>query len=206
MPPPTFVSFAGSTRLASGELVEVARETKAYLDGGGREAVSIFDDATGGPIDLDFEGSPDEVVARVLEDPAHAPPRRKVGRPKLGVVSREVSLLPRHWAWIEKQRGGASAVLRRVIEEASKASRAKDAARVARDAAAKFMWHIAGDLPDFEEATRALYQKRDADVERLMATWPDDIRAHATRLIAEAARWDREAEAEARRARPEDES
>ncbi|MFY0534142.1 DUF2239 family protein [Nannocystis pusilla] len=39
---------------------------------------------------------------------AEEPPARTgPGRPKLGVVSREVSLLPRHWEWLERQPSGS---------------------------------------------------------------------------------------------------
>lgn len=102
-------------------------------------------------------------------------------------MSREVSLLPRHWEWLEQHPGGASAALRRLVEEARKREPGKQRARQAADAASRFMSAMAGNLPNYEEATRALYRARRAAFEQLVADWPHDIRKHVLRL-AEGAR------------------
>ncbi len=77
-----------------------------------------------------------------------AEPRGR-GRPKLGVVAREVTLLPRHWDWLNAQPGGASVALRKLVEQARRANGDADRARAAREAAYHFMSAMAGDLPAF---------------------------------------------------------
>lgn len=114
-------------------------------------------------------------------DPADtAPPRR--GRPKLGVVSREVTLLPRHWDWLSRQRGGASAALRRLVDDARKAQESSDQTRQRQEAAHKFMTAMAGDLPNFEEALRSLYRGDAQSFDQFVRKWPDDIRSTATQM------------------------
>jgi hypothetical protein len=130
--------------------------------------------APAGAIDLDLRGSPAELAARLGELP------RERGRPKLGVVGREVTLLPRQWEWLATQPGGASVVLRRLVEEA----RLKGASsrRAAQDVAYQAMTALAGDLPGFEEALRALYADDRAHFEAQVEAWPADIRGYVTRL------------------------
>ena len=50
------------------------------------------------------------------------------------------------------------------------------------------MWAMAGNLPGFEVASRALFAKDQGCLERLIRGWPDDIREHLSRLAREAAR------------------
>jgi hypothetical protein len=182
---PRYTAFAGDRLLASGARREVLLAVKARHDAGG-EPVLVFEDATGRQIDFDLRGTPEQVVAR-----AEAAPRAGPGRPKLGVVSREVSLLPRHWEWLEQQPSGSSAALRRLVDEARKREPDRERARRVREAAGRFMWAMAGDLPGFEEASRALYA---GDAKRLRAQvrgWPKDVRAHLLALSEEAARLER---------------
>jgi hypothetical protein len=150
--------------------------------------IIIFDDASGRPIDLDLRGTEREIVARLpqpaldpetREDhPAASEPRGR-GRPKLGVVAREVTLLPRHWDWLATQPGGASVALRKLVEEARRTSGDRDRSRTARDAAYHFMSTMAGDLPGFEEASRALFAGDRLRFEQRTLAWPEDIRAYA---------------------------
>lgn len=180
-PPMTYTAFAGNKLVVSGEQPAMLRGVKRHLDAGG-DAVLIFEDQTGRQIDFDFQGTEEEVLERA------APPRAGPGRPKLGVVSREVSLLPRHWEWLEQQPNGISAAIRRLVDDARKREPGKERARRARDAAGKFMWVMAGNLPAFEEASRALYA---GDTERLLGLirkWPRDVRKHLERLATEASR------------------
>jgi hypothetical protein len=175
----TYTAFADGRRVASGTLPRMLLATKKHLDAGG-DAVLVFEDWTGRQVDFDFRGRPEDVLARATPPE----PRRGPGRPRLGVVSREVSLLPRHWEWLEAQPNGISAALRRLVDQARKHEPAGERARAAREAAGRFLWAIAGNLPRFEEASRALYA---GDVPRLRAQmkgWPRDIRAHALRLEA----------------------
>jgi hypothetical protein len=193
----TVVAFAGSRRLAAGPLPEVARAVRARLDAGEPEPILVLDDETAAPVDLDLRGTPDEVAARILADEAAvragtgAPLQQPAGprtvgpgRPKLGVVSREVSLLPRHWEWLAGQSGGASAALRRLVEDARRARVDTDRARRAREAAYRFLHVMAGDRPGFEEASRALFAGRLDDLAALAAAWPPDVRDHALALVA----------------------
>jgi hypothetical protein len=183
--PQTFTAFEGQRRLESGPLHEVALAVKR-AEQRAAERIAIFSDATGRAIDLDLRGSNDEIVARLpaTTDPVAleaAPPRGR-GRPKLGVVAREVTLLPRHWEWLGAQPGGASVSLRKLVEAARRANGDKDRSRAARDAAYHFMSAMAGDLPGFEEASRALFAGERPRFASLIAQWPDDIRDHIVRL------------------------
>jgi hypothetical protein len=181
----TFTAFEGQRRLVSGPLHEVALTVKR-AEQRASETVAIFSDATGRAIDLDLRGSDDEIVTRLPASPGPAalepaPPRGR-GRPKLGVVAREVTLLPRHWEWLTTQPGGASVSLRKLVETARRANGDKDRSRAARDAAYHFMSAMAGDLPGFEEATRALFADERRRFADLIAAWPDDVRDHIVRL------------------------
>jgi hypothetical protein len=173
-------AFVGQRRLVTGPLGEVALAVKRVLEGDVAEPVLIYDDTTGSAVDIDTRGSDDEVLAR-LAPPVDAEPRGR-GRPKLGVVAREVTLLPRHWEWLNAQPGGASVALRKLVEEARRASGDRDRARQAQEAAYRFMSAMAGDLPGFEDAARALFACDHARFTALIAGWPPDIRDHAVAL------------------------
>jgi hypothetical protein len=183
--PQTFTAFEGQRWLACGRLNEIALAVKR-AEQRAAESIAIFSDATGRPIDLDLRGSDDEIVARLPPDlaplePAPSEPRGR-GRPKLGVVAREVTLLPRHWEWLNAQPGGASVALRKLVEAARRANGNKDRGRIARDAAYHFMSAMAGNLANFEEASRALFADDRQRLASLIAAWPDDIRDHIVRL------------------------
>jgi uncharacterized protein len=183
--PQSFTAFEGQQRLASGPLHEVALAVKR-AERHAAESVAIFSDATGQAIDLDLRGSDDEIVARLPPGPAapevsQSEPRGR-GRPKLGVVAREVTLLPRHWEWLTTQPGGASVSLRKLVEAARRANGDKDRSRAARDAAYHFMSAMAGNLPHFEDASRALFADDRRQFAALIAAWPDDVRDHIVRL------------------------
>jgi len=180
----TFTAFEGLRRLASGPLAEIAPAIK-HAESHAAEPISVFSDATGRPIDLDLRGSVDDMLkrlARTAEPPtAPAEPRGR-GRPKLGVVAREVTLLPRHWEWLNAQPGGASVALRKLVEAARRTNGDADRLRAARDAAYHFMSAMAGNLPNFEEASRALFADDRRRFTSLIAAWPADIRDHVVRL------------------------
>jgi uncharacterized protein len=185
----TFTAFEGQQRLLSGPLAEVALAVKR-AEQRALETIAIFSDATGRAMDLDLRGSDEEILARlpVTAAPASSQvlasePRRR-GRPKLGVVAREVTLLPRHWEWLNSQPGGASVTLRKLVEAARRANGDKDRARAARDAAYHFMSAMAGNLPQFEEASRALFADDRRRFSSLIAAWPGDIRDHIVRLAS----------------------
>ncbi|MBO1074214.1 DUF2239 family protein [Roseomonas marmotae] len=178
--PAPYTAFAGSRRLASGALAEVALHAKEALDRGVAAPVLIFDNRTSQVVEVDFRGQPSDVLRR-LETP-----RRRPGRPRLGVVAREVTLLPHHWEWLRQQPGGASVALRKLVEEASGGQAAPDRRRLALEACYRFLRIMAGDLPGFEEASRALYAGKRARFEALAGAWPEDLGPHACRLAAAA--------------------
>jgi hypothetical protein len=200
----TFTAFAGHRLIATGPITDVVRQTAAWPDEGG-VPVLVFDDQVGTQIDFDLRGTPDEAVARLADHPwlqRYQPideKRSGPGRPKLGVVSREVSLLPRHWDWLNGQRGGASVTLRQLVEERMRQSQSTDRTRQALDAAAKFMWTMAGNLPDFEEASRALSRRDYARFDQAIGPWPADIRDHVRRLVATAIAAEQEVDHEPQR-------
>ena len=180
-------AFDGPARLAAGALADIALELLAAVDRGG--TVLVFDDETGARVDLDLRGTPEQIVARLAPPPARpAEPEgpRGPGRPRLGVVAREVTLLPRHWEWLATQPGGASVALLALVEEARRANEGADRVRLAREAAYRFMSAMAGDAPGFEEATRALWAGDAARFGAETAAWPPDVRDHARRLAAPA--------------------
>jgi hypothetical protein len=190
-PPPSFTAFFGPNRLASGPLAEVAIAVMKASGIVAAPPIIIFDDASGQPIDLDLRGTEREIVARLpqpapdpetLVDHSAALEPRGRGRPKLGVVAREVTLLPRHWDWLATQPGGASVALRKLVEEARRTGGDRDRSRAARDAAYHFMSTMAGNLPGFEEASRALFADDRRRFAGLIAGWPDDVRDHAVKL------------------------
>jgi hypothetical protein len=179
----TCTAFAGHSRLASGRLGDVARQVKAALDQGEQRTILIFDDTTAGQIELDLRGSIDEVLARLAQQGDGAKVERKVGRPKLGVVGREVTLLPRHWDWLAEQPGGASVALRRLIDAERKASSFKEVARRAQETTYRFLSALAGNLAGFEAASRALFAADRDAFGRATEAWPADVRDHARWLM-----------------------
>jgi hypothetical protein len=182
----THVAFVGARRVASGSVRGVLEALKHRFDAKGSEQVLVFEIETGAQVEFDLRGSLDEVFEREAPTRIVGP-----GRPKLGVTSREVSLLPRHWEWLEAQPNGMSAALRRLVEGATKAAPGKERARRIRAALSRFLSAMAGNRPNYEEACRALFAGDIARFEELVARWPKDIREHVAARAREAARADR---------------
>ena len=179
-------AFKDAEMVASGELAQVVRTAKEYVDAD-KSPVLIFEDATSRLIEVDYRGPADEVVKRLgytvgegVPQEETAPPRP--GRPKLGVVAREVTLLPRHWEWLNAQPGGASVALRKLVEEARKANSGKDRVREAQESCHRFVSALAGDRPGYEEALRALYAGSPERFDANIQAWPPDVRDHARKL------------------------
>ncbi|MBX3610613.1 MAG: DUF2239 family protein [Hydrogenophaga sp.] len=182
---PRCTAFLGARRVAFGNYAEVARALGALdLSAGG---LLVFDDASGAQMDYpwpaDAAKAPAPAAARGQSEPAAAP---AVGRPRLGVVAREVTLLPRHWEWLSQQSGGASAALRRLVDEARRANAGRDAQRQATERAYRFMSAIAGGFEGFEEASRALFAHDAEAFDQRTANWPPDIRSHLAFLARDA--------------------
>jgi hypothetical protein len=177
--PRIFIAFEGPVRLARGSLAETAVAAWRAHQRGAQGPVLVFDGETGEVVDLDLRGEESEVAARHASGPASPQPR---GRPRLGVTAREVTLLPRHWDWLAKQPGGASAALRRLVDAARNAEGDAGRERTTREAAYRFMLAVGGDLPGFEAAARSLFAG-DLDALRAnLARWPEDIRNETLRF------------------------
>lgn len=175
--------------VTSGTLVDVASDVRPLVQPGSADTVLIFDDATGAVIDVDFRGTVADVRARLTkasQPEAEAPTHVGPGRPKLGVVAREVTLLPRHWEWLKMQPGGASVTLRKLIDEARKMSGTKDRRRQSQEAAYRFMSAMLGNEAGFEEAARALFRGDAARFQELTDPWPASLRNYARKLAGPA--------------------
>lgn len=181
-------AFVGHRKIANGSVLEVALKVKAHVQKYDDASVLVFDDVTSQPIDLDLRGTARAITQRYEVDETPAPDleERKAGpgRPKLGVVAREVTLLPRHWDWLATQPGGASVTLRKLVEEAKTKNQKKDQLRQAQDAAHRFMTAMTGDLPGYEEALRAFYARKYGEFSKLVDAWPRDLRDHVRKLVA----------------------
>jgi hypothetical protein len=179
----SYTAFEGAKLLAQGPLDKVVLKVKKRLQSAGPAGVLVFADSTGKQMDFDLSGTDEQVLKR-LEVYLDAEPvsNSGPGRPKLGVVSREISLLPRHWEWLSTQSGGTSAALRRLIDEARKTTSARDEVKRYQERTYKFLTAIAGDLPNYEEALRALFSKDEKKFKKLLTDWPRDIKSHALKL------------------------
>lgn len=186
-----FTAFAGHRRVASGALAEVAVALSRRTPH--PDAVLVFDDGSGQVVDLDLRGSEADIVARLpplrpapgaaQAEAAQESPRGR-GRPRLGVLAREVTLLPRQWEWLAAQPGGASATLRKLVEEARRTVDPRRQRRAAQETTYRVMQALGGDLPGYEEATRALFAGDLAGLRSRIADWPADVRDYALRLAA----------------------
>jgi hypothetical protein len=182
-----WIAFSGPRRLAAGSSDEVARGVKAAVEAEPQLDVLILDARSSRMVELDLRGSLATVLRRLPEDTA--PPtavteeaERGPGRPKLGVIPREVTLLPRHWDWLATQPGGASVALRKLVEHALRANKEIDRLREAKESAYRFMQAVAGDERGFEDATRALFANDTEAFRKRVRSWPPDVRAHALAL------------------------
>ena len=194
-----FTAFEGSRLIASGDLAGVVKKAKGVVDHEGHAVVLIFDDLTAEVVEADFRGTMKEVLKRLVkpsnnsgsDEPSSNQDQnlsRGPGRPKMGVVSREVTLLPRHWDWLNSQPGGASVALRKLVEEARRVNASRDKVRHSQEVAYRFMTTMAGDLPGYEEATRALFAGDRGRFNDLVAAWPADVRDYALKLSEAALR------------------
>ncbi len=182
-----YTAFAGARCIASGPLRDLLPVLKKRFDRDNFETILVFEDESGQQVDFNLRGSVDEVLDR------HAPTtRRGPGRPRLGVKSREVSLLPRHWDWLEQQPKGISATLRRLIDQAARSEPGPARAKRIRAALGNVLTALAGDRPNFEDACRALYAGKTGELGELIARWPKDIRDYAQQRAARAAQLDEE--------------
>lgn len=199
----SYSAFEGACCIAHGGLEHVALAAKRAMDRAASNptapAILVFSDSSSETLELDWRGSDTEFAARldavVARHPAPAAPEaepgdieapRGPGRPKLGVVAREVTLLPRHWEWLGSQPGGASVALRKLVDVARRTSEARDRVRHSSAVGYKFMSTMAGHEPGFEEASRALFAGDQAGFETHIANWPADVQTHLKRILTDA--------------------
>jgi hypothetical protein len=191
-------AFDGSRCIASGELVEVIKTVKETVDKGEALSVLIFDDGSSELVEVDFRGTIEDVLKSLcipseIVDTSADVNREEIiprgpGRPKLGVIPREVTLLPRHWEWLNSQPGGASVALRKLVEEARRINSDRDQLRTLQGNVYRFMSAMAGDFPGFEEASRALFAGNHEKFNEKVTAWPVDIRNHIQKLSLHAFR------------------
>lgn len=180
-----YVVFQGTRLIARGNMLETALAVyNAYKDKTSAPVVAL-DSVTSELAEPDLRGGEDGIRARYgVEADLHETKTR--GRPKLGVTAREVTLLPRHWEWLESNHSGASAKLRELVETAMRASAGKDRQSHAVESLERFTNALAGDLPNAEEVSRAFYKGRMKDVIKLTADWPSDLLEHYIKLVERA--------------------
>ena len=199
---PTFplaIAFSEHRAIARGSLDQLALSVRDWIASHPHSSVLVFDAQTGAVIDLDLRGSDDEIHSRLPTSPsgpstgmpsitpmadADQNVNRGRGRPRLGVVAREVTLLPRHWEWLAGRPGGASVTLRKLVESARRSDAGVEQRRRAQDATYRFMSALGGDLPGFEEASRALFASDMAGFQAQLQSWPRDVREHLIGLAA----------------------
>ena len=178
----TFTAFLGNSQIAAGTLEQLLPPVKAQFDKPDCPLILIFDNVNGKQLDFELRGSLEGVLAGAIP----AKPKTGPGRPKLGVLAREISLLPRHWEWLEQHSSGASAAIRRLIDEARKQEPSRERTRRAKEATGRVLTALAGDRPGYEEATRALYAGDAKRFHKEIKSWPKDVRAYATVLAKDA--------------------
>ncbi len=183
----SYTGFLGSRLVASGDILSVAIKIKKSLRLEVKLQVFIFDDLTGDQAEVDFRGDLDQMKTRLQTQVDEQTIKKSgPGRPRLGVISKEITLLPEHWEWLAIQPGGASVTLRKLIEEAKKKNTQRDQIRQAQDRAYKVMMVLAGDRVGYEEALRALYQGNRQAFQSQIESWPSDIREYTLALAREA--------------------
>ena len=180
----TYTAFDGTTRLFRGTFQEVVLKVKERLGRAENSSVLIFSNNTGKTMDFNFQGNVKDTLKRLekfvsTQEPG---PISGPGRPKLGVISREVSLLPRHWEWLASQPSGASATIRKLIEEAKKRSSTRNSVKQVQERVYRFMSVIVGDMKGYEEALRALYKADRKNFLLHIQDWPTDVRTHVIEM------------------------
>jgi len=189
MEPEKFTAFADNQQITRGDLPQITGIVKSIQLADKTRRILVFSDQTGQQVDIDLRETapiPPPSLEPTTETITSAPKPRGPGRPKLGVVGREITLLPRHWKWLNVQPGGPSVALRKLVEQARRASQDKDKIRLSRNAAFRFMSAVAGNEPGFEEACRALFAGNRQGFTAQTQDWPTDVRDYAQMLAVDA--------------------
>jgi len=191
------IAFEGHRRIACGELASVVRAAKKTIEAKPDASILIFNETPSQMVEVDYRGTEADVIHRLSlrkdlfapaaeSDRPENPEPRGPGRPKLGVIAREVTLLPRHWDWLNAQPGGASVAIRKLVEKARHENAGKDRLRLAQESAYRFISAMAGNEPGYEEAIRGLFAGDQAKFKAEVENWPRDVRDHALRLASAA--------------------
>jgi hypothetical protein len=179
----TLSVFDGYQRIYQGDLQGLIQNIKPQDP---NVTLLIFNDLTGKILDINFNVPAEQIYDSIIQTyPELAPKPKTRGRPKLGVIAKEITLLPRHWEWLAEQRGGASATLRRLIDQARKATLEESQKRKMHERTYQFLHAIAGDLPNYEECLRALFANNLMTFRKYLSDWPADIQAYAEQLITQ---------------------
>lgn len=190
---PLWIAFEHHRLLARSEPTGVITAVQRRLGEHPEALLLVLDAVTSERIELDWRTPAAQLLVQLPAAPAadesdeaagsDAP--RGPGRPKLGVTAREVTLLPRHWDWLARQPGGASVALRKLVQSAMREGGSAEKQRRATEATYRFMSIVGGDLPQYEEVSRALFAGDLARVDALAADWPADVAAHLRTLLAQ---------------------
>jgi uncharacterized protein len=185
-----WIAFIGNDRITQGSPHVVIHAVHAIVGVQGENNLLLFDAVTSARIDIDWRTDlltilkqyATEHVEITDNSASENPAPRQAGRPKLGVVAREITLLPRHWEWLSTQTGGASVTLRKLVEQAQRQSKNADQRRLAQESTYRFMSTMAGNNVGFEEATRALFAGDMGKLRAIVASWPSDVARHCLHL------------------------
>jgi hypothetical protein len=181
----TYTAFGNGKLIVHGGLDDVVTKIKRWYDKYSNGTLLVFNDFTGKTMEFDLRGSEKEVLQKIemfLPQEIVVVSARP-GRPKLGVVTREVSLLPQHWEWLASQPEGASAALRKLVEGAKKNLVMKESVKQVQERAYKIMSILAGDLPQYEEALRSLYRRNEENFKQHIASWSPDIKDYVMKTV-----------------------
>lgn len=175
-------AFASCKQIAFGECAQVLAQIGS-MTFPQDTSIRVFGDETGECLDFDLR-------VKVLTKSAMGKSAlstsvvRSMGRPRLEVVAGEVPLLPRHWEQFDRQPGGTSVALRRMVDEGRKIGQGRDSVRAPRETACRSMRNMAGALPGYEHAARALFRGNKALFEKAVAHWPADFGAQRSKPTA----------------------
>lgn len=148
------------------EVRQAVRRARAVRPLG--KLIAFFDD-NGEDFEVEYvpPGTADAIPEPLVEENLV----RKAGRPRLGVVAREVTLLPRHWEWLETQPSGPSAALRRLVESARRDSAPADRTRRSVEATYRFLYTMVGNTAFFPELCRALFRRDWERFDAQLGSW-----------------------------------
>lgn len=177
----TYTAYGGHRSIAQGALPEVAKAAKAFTDAQPSLGVLILEDTTCRIVDVDLSGDLLLVERKAAHHPQPTLPQSD--QPS----SQKITLLPRHWQWLQSQADNPSATLRRLIDQARRdpEQQRADRQRQAQLLTYRFCQALCGDLAGFEESMRALYRQDKPAFFSHTENWPEDMATRARALAEE---------------------